>query len=273
MMLSASLAFADGGNSGAPPPATAPQGPPPAADAGSGSPTTSGDTTSSAITAPEPVAPEEAVEYGIGIRLRSVYVPQSILELFVDRAAGGAQNYGYGVDIVRRRGNTELQLGIEFEHVQPPEGVYINKGDVVPQNSIDYILSPQESGHDLGWFTIDFTFFHHAEINKYVSFRYGAGLGLGIITGELDHFNVVCAGGSTNQNVNPGCFPTQFHGTGTDEDGHNFQQQVKYDLPPVFPVVNGIIGFQFKPTDKFTINVEGGIRSLPFLGLEMGYFF
>jgi hypothetical protein len=47
---------------------------------------------------------------------------------------------------------------------------------------------------------------------------------------------------------------------------------VKYDLPPVFPVINGIIGFQFHPMDKMVINLEGGIRTLPFIGLSVGYF-
>src|SRR6478609_8350893 len=67
---------------------------------------------------PAPVAPENLVEYGVGVRLRSVWVPKAILELFVDRAADGAQNFGIGVDLVRRHGTTELQLGFEFEHAQ-----------------------------------------------------------------------------------------------------------------------------------------------------------
>ncbi len=233
-----------------------------------------------AMTAPEPPADKEApIEYGVGIRLRSVYVPKSVLELFVDRAADGAHNYGYGVDITRRRGDVELVLGIEYEHVNVGEGVWINKGDVVPQDSVDYILSPQSSGNNFGWFTIDFTFFHSATINKYVAFRYGAGLGLGILTGEIDHYNVVCSGPASNSSVDPGCVPPEQalgghqNGQGTDEDGHNFSTPVKYDTPPVFPVVNAIIGFQLRPTDKLSINIEGGIRTLPFIGTEISYFF
>src|SRR3954464_15416405 len=58
-----------------------------------------------------PVERESEVEYGLGVGLRSVWVPRSVLELFVDRSAGGAQNFGIGVDLTRRRGTTELQLG------------------------------------------------------------------------------------------------------------------------------------------------------------------
>src|SRR6185369_201483 len=45
----------------------------------------------------------DEVEYGVGVRLRSVWVPKSVLEVFVTRAAGGAHNYGVGVDLTRRR--------------------------------------------------------------------------------------------------------------------------------------------------------------------------
>src|SRR4051812_37298256 len=57
-------------------------------------------------TTPELMQPPDAVEYGVGVRARSVWVPKALLELFVDRAAGGAQNFGFGVDLTRRRGTT-----------------------------------------------------------------------------------------------------------------------------------------------------------------------
>lgn len=268
LCVMAGAAYADNNAGASQPDPNATQPAPPPSSGG-------GTATDSAVTGAEPApAKETPVEYGVGIRLRSVYVPQSIMQIFVDKAPGGAHNYGYGVDITRRRGDTELQLGVEFEHVTPTEGIYINRGDTVPADSVDWLVSPKDAGNkDFGWFTIDFTFFHSAKINQYVNFRYGAGLGLGIVLGEVDHYNVVCAPGSTNESPDPGCRPTTFGGTGTDEDGKGFQQLAKYDTPSVFPVVNAIIGFQLKPTDKMSINIEGGIRTLPFIGIEAGYFF
>lgn len=221
---------------------------------------------------------ETPVEYGVDIRLRSVHVPKSILELFVEKSAGGASNVGFGVDLVRRRGNVELQLGFEYEHLTVGEGVWINKGDnVAAGDEADFILSPDHAPDStkLGWFTIEFTFLNHAVINKYVSVRYGGGAGLGIITGGLYHYNVICTGGATNNAPEPGCVPatTQFNGQGQDSDARGFSQPVKYDLPPVFPVINGIIGLQIKPMDKLVINIETGIRTLPFFGTSVGYFF
>jgi hypothetical protein len=217
------------------------------------------------------VTDKDEVEFGVGVRLRSVWVPKSVLELFVTRAAGGAQDYGVGVDLTRRHGGTELQLGFEYERITVGQGVWINKGDdVAAGDEADYVLGPEASGHHLGWFTIEFTFLNHAEINKFLSVRYGGGIGLGIVTGELDHNNIICTN-ATNSAPEPGCVPMRYGGTGVYSEGQ--ETQVAYGLPPVFPVVNAIVGLQIKPTDKMTINLEGGIRTLPFVGVSSSVFF
>ena len=220
---------------------------------------------------------DNEVDFGVGVRLRSVWVPKSILELFVTRAAGGAHNYGVGVDLTRRRGTTELQLGFEYEHINIGQGVYINKGDdVAAGDEADYVLGPDSStgsGHQFGWFTLEFSFFNHTELTPWLSLRYGAGLGLGVLLGELDHYNIICAMGATNASPEPGCVPMRFAGgTGTYSEGT--ETVVKYDLgTPVFPVVNAVLGLQLKPTDHTTINLEGGIRTIPFIGVSSSMFF
>jgi hypothetical protein len=219
-----------------------------------------------------PADSADDIEYGVGLRLRSVWVPKAILELFIQRAEG-AQNIGYGVDLTRRRGTTELQLGFEYERVNVGEGVWINKNDnVATGDEADYVLSPKHSGHQLAWFTVELTFINHAELNKMFSVRYGGGLGIGVILGELDHYNIVC-NGATNASPEPGCVPTRFGGTADYSTDPGGETQVAYNLPPVFPVVNAILGLEIKPTDKLTINIEGGIRTLPFFGISSSYFF
>jgi hypothetical protein len=231
--------------------------------------------------APDTTAVAEKVEWGADIRVRSVWVPQGMINLFVEHSPGGIQGWGWGFDAVRRRGNSELQIGFEHENLPPPEGVWINKGDNVPADSADYILSPDHApgGSTLGWYTLEFTFINHAVINKYVSFRYGGGAGLGIISGDLYRWDVQCAATATNANPDPGCVPgDKFPGRGQgqtadDSGGAPENNPVKYNLPPVFPVVNAIIGLQIKPIPKAVINIEGGIRTLPFFGFSAGYFF
>ncbi|HUJ60317.1 MAG TPA: hypothetical protein VLX92_17540 [Kofleriaceae bacterium] len=245
---------------------------------------------SPAATTAEPAPPPapdgydaNQVEHGVDLRLREVFLPSAIMGLFVDRAAGGATNTGIGVDLVRRRGNLELQLGFEYEHINLKEGVYINKGDNVANgDTVDYILGPNDSQHwggtspqNFGWFTLEFTFMNHTPINKYVSLRYGLGAGIGILTGGVYRWDTACVAGSSNANVT-GCVPSQAGGPGTtemDKTGAPEPKPVAYDLPPVFPVVNLIGGVQIKPTPKAVVNIEFGIRTLPFIGMSAGYFF
>src|ERR1700761_8966271 len=70
--------------------------------------------------------PFDKTEYGIDLRLRQVFLPQALIGAFINHAAGGASNTGIGFDLVRRRGNSEVQLGFEYEHVNLKEGTYIN---------------------------------------------------------------------------------------------------------------------------------------------------
>lgn len=210
------------------------------------------------------------IQYGVGFRLRNVRVPQAELELFVERSGGGASNLGLGLDFVRRRGDLELQLGFEYEKITPGSGVWIKKGDNVAAGAeADYILTPEQAGEALGWFTIEFTFLNHAAITDQFAIRYGGGAGLGIVTGSLQRYDIIC-NGATNEMPEPGCVPPRFSGNGSYSGG---DAPKKYELPPVFPVVNAIIGLQFKPNENVTINLEGGIRTLLFFGLSGAYFF
>ncbi len=249
-------------------------------------PATDSTTPASATTPATPgvADPDNLIQYGIDLRLRNVRVPDALLGLFVAHAAGGASNFGYGLDFVRKRGTLELQLGLEFEHINIAEGVYIEKGkNVAVGDPADYILDPSHApnGDSLGWFTLEFSFINNTPINKYVSFRYGGGAGLGFLTGALYRWDVQCAGGTSNDSPDPGCKPgdaniTYLSGGGgrTSDDSSGAPETVpaKYDLPPVFPVVNAIIGVQIKPFDKAVINIEGGIRTIPFFGMSVGYF-
>jgi hypothetical protein len=233
-------------------------------DAGKPVPTTDPTASPGSTTLAEP-----KLEYGADIRLRRVFVPKGLLELFVERSGGGASNTGFGVDLIRRRGNLELQLGFEVENIEVGEGVWINSGDnVALGDEADYILSADKAGKSLGWVTIEFTFLNHAPIGKYLAVRYGGGAGIGIIRGELQKYDVACVG-ATNDNPEPGCVPQAEGGQGIDANN----APEPYDLPPVFPVVNAIVGLQIRPMPKAVINIETGIRTLPFIGLSAGYFF
>jgi hypothetical protein len=196
-------------------------------------------------------------EYGVGLRVRGVFEPKGVIELFVKEAASGMFHPGFGLELNRRRGNFELVLGLEYENVSPKDGYYLEKGDdgISPGETPDFI-----NFDGLAWFTADLAFVFHSPINDKVSFRYGAGFGLGLVLGDVLQTDSVCTG----RDIQNECVKDTSPGAQIDDPA---------DIPPVFPVVDLLAGFQFKPTPKMTVNLEAGLRTLFFFGLSSTYYF
>jgi hypothetical protein len=208
-----------------------------------------------AATASQTGEPETRI--GVGLRIRETYVPRSIIELFVDKASGGSSEVGFGAELFRRKGDFEVQLGLEYESIYVTPGIWVQKGEDPTNGGADHVYF-----RDFGWFTIEATFLNHTPINKYVAIRYGGGAGIGILKGSVNRTDSICNSPDPNQASDNTC-----------HDAPNPNDNTPYNLPPVFPVINAIVGVQVKPTDNIVINVEGGIRTLPFFGISGGYFF
>ena len=201
----------------------------------------------------EPTFPPDKARWGAGLRLRYVFIPKWELELFVAKAATNVSGVGFGVEGYRRKGNFELQLGLEYEGLSGSEGIWIDKGETLTSEGPDKVRFDS-----FGWFTIEATFINHTPFNKYVALRYGGGAGLGILKGSVRRTDMVCS-----TMMESSCRQ--------DPAAENIDKP--YDLPPVFPVLNGILGVQVTPVKNLVINVEGIIRTTFFFGLTVGYFF
>lgn len=211
--------------------------------------------------APVAAPPVDEVRFGAGIRLRRVVIPRGLLELFVEQAATGVSGTGFGIELARRRGDFELQLGFEYEGLDGDPGIWVEK-DKRPGpggDEVDYV-----EFRDFGWFTLEVTFLNHTRLGKMVALRYGGGAGIGIMKGDVVRTDYRCSVSTldreTLRNVCMG-YP------GSENN------QTPYDLPPVFPVINALIGLQIRPVENIVINIEGGIRTMPFFGATAGYYF
>ncbi|HTJ47094.1 MAG TPA: hypothetical protein VL463_33560 [Kofleriaceae bacterium] len=202
-------------------------------------------------------ASESEARLGVDLRLRQVFVPRSIIELFVDKASGGSSETGFGADFIRRKGDFEVQLGIEYEAINVQPGIWIEKGKDPTNGGADHVFF-----RDFAWFTIEATFLNHTSFNKYVALRYGGGAGIGILKGSVNRTDSICNSPDPAQANDNTC-----------HDAPNPNDNTPYNLPPVFPVINAIVGLQIKPTDNIVINVETGIRTLPFFGTSIGFMF
>ena len=199
------------------------------------------------------VTPEKT-NIGLGFRLRNVRVPQGLIEIFVKQAPAGASNVGFGLELARRRGQFEVQLGLEYEKISIEKGIWIENGDTIPADEVDYV-----EFDNFGWVTAELSFLYHTEIIPQLSVRYGGGAGIGVLTGDIRRTDMACTTASLES-----CHESMV-------PGHNLKEP--YDLPPVMLVVNAIVGVQIRPTDEIFINVEGGLRTVPFFGTTAGYYF
>jgi hypothetical protein len=102
------------------------------------------------------------------------------------------------------------------------------------------------------------SFLNHTPLSKYIALRYGGGAGIAILKGDVKRTDYRCTAEDEQT-------------CSTSPAAENIDNP--YDLPPVFPVINAIIGMQIRPIPNVVINIEGGIRTMLFFGGTVGYYF
>jgi hypothetical protein len=204
------------------------------------------------------VAYEPEAQIGLGVRLRRVHLPTPLLELFltpIGPSGGGAAHTGIGAELIRQKGSFVFSLGVEYENISVQDGLYVDRGQTIPETDPDYLHF-----NDFRWLGVDITFtWQHGLIGDFLSLRYGAGLGVGYIMGTVERTDYRC----TSSDVNS---------CSRDPEGMN-NSTPEEAIPPVFPIVNVIVGAQLRPIHNLAINIEGGIRTLPFFGTTVALMF
>ena len=241
-----------------PPPATQPA--PDQAPIGSPAPASA---TTPPITPLEPDEkpnPDEQGAIGVGVRARFIFLPAAILNLFFDHATS-LTSYSLGASFIRRKGNFDIEFALEYAKLSLKNGYYLAKGDnpgILGQYP-DFI-----NFDNFGMISADATFIWHTNIVPTVQFRYGAGIGIGFLLGDLKSQKSVCNANTTADDLDdpstPQCMPIP---------GSEFNR----DKIPVVPIVHLLVGVRFKLIDQLSLSVELGIRDVPFVGANIGYFF
>lgn len=193
--------------------------------------------------------------YGVGVRLRYIHIPRQALELFVERSGGSASHPGFGIELIREKGDMAFTLGVELDTIAPRDGVFIEKGSRIPDDPVDYI-----EFQDFSWVAVDVSFIGQQPIiGDVLALRYGAGLGIGFIRGEILRTDYIC----TSEDVSS-C---------AEDPNAQMVREPEPDVPPVFPLINVILGLQVRPFDNVAINIEGGLRTVPFIGTTAAVLF
>jgi hypothetical protein len=229
-------------------------------------------------------SPERApnVSYGVGLRLRWVSVPAWMLNLFTKKNVP-LSSYSTAAELFRRKGEFDFIFSIGYQNMSPDDGNWLGKGHDATFDT-DYV---QFKG--LGFVGLDLSFVWHTFFNDWFGMHYGAGLGIGFVTGKIlrtSNNPDIC----TEQNAGnfTECYPKRAIcpasgctdaslaalGTGPDDpnDPHRFTDP---NVPPVLPIVNVLVGVDFRlPRVRgWEAKIEGGFYDAFFLGGGVGYTF
>jgi hypothetical protein len=200
----------------------------------------------------------DAAQFGVGVRLRYVFVPKGMIELFLEEVPSGVGHPGFGFEFVRRKANFDLVVGLEYENISPEDGMYLEKGDEPGINGQNPDFVEFDGFAMLG---LDVAFLWHSEIAPRIDFRYGAGIGIAAVLGDIIQTDTMCPPPPTST------------GSCTPDLGGEQVNEKNEDVPPVVPIVNLLIGSRIELAPQLTLNVEAGFRNLFYMGVGTTYMF
>jgi hypothetical protein len=189
---------------------------------------------------------DKEVEWGMGVKARRWHVTKRLQKWFVEDSPGPAWDYGVGIDFVRRLRDTEIAFGFGYDPLDLKDGYWVEKGgDPTTPGKVDYTTF-----NDLEWLTAEVTVVKLVEIHKLLEFRFGVGIGVGYLRGDVRETDALC----TSDRVQQDCAvdPTAM-------------EEIK-DIPPVLPVINLLAGLQFKPFRFLHLHVDAGLHTTPYVG-------
>ena len=230
--------------------------------------------------------------YGIGLTGRGIFVPFWFLDMFLDE--GTAMYSGaVGAEFVRRKGNFDLVASVNLNFYTPPDGNFLGNGK--PSVDIDYI---RFDGLHVLSFEVDFIWHHN--FNNWLSLVYGAGLGFGIVLGDVlrmsTHGDRLRDGTCSTADAGDldKCNPTKPGSADetewkadrekwldkkqenmcTDRDSPQSPCMfVEDDVWPVVPIIHLLIGLNFRVTNELNIRVTGGWHDAFYVGATTQWFF
>jgi hypothetical protein len=206
-------------------------------------------------------ATEAPAVFGVGARFRFIWMPTTVLNLFLGHSTS-MTSISAGGEVIRRKGNLDMVWGIEYANISPSDGLYLEKGKDPGQfgDYPDYLHFDNFSLISLDW-----SFIWHSDITPRFQFRYGAGIGVGFLIGNIQKYQQPCNPGTTaDQLDDPNFCPVNNRATSPK----------LADIPSrVWPVVNVLAGLRYQIVDQVAVSAEIGFRDVFFGGLGLGYFF
>jgi hypothetical protein len=217
--------------------------------------------------------------FALGARARAVFVPTSFLGSFLT-ASTPTNGASLGIEFIYRKADYDVVSSLDFAFMSPDDGNYLAAGHD-PAFDSHYVQF-----HDLNLLSADVSVIgHHSwAAAPWLELRYGAGVGLGLVLGDV----VLTNNGPQCTNQNAGdltkCYPisngqpialgkptTEAQLKATEAPGQidtaaTPHRHVSQDKPPVMAVINVVVGFKFRLHRNLSTQIEVGFRDGMFVG-------
>lgn len=204
--------------------------------------------------------------YFLGARLRLLWVPSFLVNLFANvEDWGGAIDPGAGLEFTYRKNGFDIVTSLWWQSFSTNGAGYM-KGQGDQRTEMEQINSTLNAYY----LSADFIWSH--QFNDVFAFTYGAGLGVGIVTGSLTRSEAYFQGGKWVRCPRPN--PDLGDNPLYCEDGGQYdvdENDSGGDVPPVVPWVALDLGLRIKPHRNFMMRVDLGVGIGFFLGVSGNY--
>ncbi len=230
--------------------------------------------------------PSDAGEHQLGARARYIFVTKAMLSPYFAANTGTQLNsWSVGIEYVWRKPGRhwDLVTSLDFSWLPVDDGNFLGAGHD-PALDTHYTQF-----RNLSFISADVSVIGWHKFLPWLELRYGGGLGIGYVPGDVLITNNGPQCNAQNASDTTQCYPvitgpingkptatqeaylaqSEGHGTDVNTDPHRH----KGDKPPVMGVVNILVGLRFYPVEHMAITLELGFRDAMFSGLSVHYLF
>ncbi len=226
-------------------------------------------------------------KYGLGARVRYLFVTELMLAPFL-ASAKAMNGASFGIEFEYRKPNYDIVTSFDASFFTFDSGNWLGSGHAAD------VDTKYTQFRNLNFISLDVSIIGHRWLTPWMEIRGGAGLGLGVVTGDVlvtansnqcnlgnVHDTTKCypVGGTppigpitSDAQAEPGLKSTERPGNppNLNTDPHRKQAD---KLSPVWPVLNILIGMRFRVHRHILLGWELGFRNSMFVGLQANYLF
>ncbi|MDB4970682.1 MAG: hypothetical protein JWN44_6371 [Myxococcales bacterium] len=232
--------------------------------------------------------PSEVVELGryqLGARVRGIFATHAMLSPYLAANTGTSmESVSVGIELIYRKPKYDIVTSLDFSFLDVHDGNYLGAGH---DASLD---THYVQFRNLGFLSADVSLIGHHKFLPWLELRYGGGLGIGWVAGDVLLTNNGPQCTAANASDTKACYPTNTgaingkptpaqeaslkasEGTGVDTNVTP-HRHVSADKPPVMGVVNLLVGLRFYPIPRLALTYEIGFRNAIFTGISAHYLF